>query len=460
MIESLTSRATSSTTTIHVVSKRGRRKWQAAQNKTIQNWLKATGFDGKDGEIALLPGRDGKLSAVAVGIGDLATPWSFAGLPRKLPAGRYAFGPTLAPADAASAALGWALGGYRFTRYKSPSRSRDATLVWPEGADVDDVTRQYEGIALGRDLITTPANDLGPGELVDAVRGLATQHSAKVSVIKGKALLDKGFPAIHAVGRAAAQPPQLADLRWGDEDAPKLTLVGKGVCFDSGGLDLKNAAGMRLMKKDMGGAATVLALAHMIMDAQLPVRLRVLVPAVENAVSGDAYRPGDIIDTRKGLKVEIGNTDAEGRVILGDALTEADSEDPDLIVDFATLTGAARVALGTELPALFCDDDDVATAVLDAGVALHDPLWRMPLYQPYRRHLDSPIADLNNISKVSTGGAITAALYLQAFVSPQRRWAHIDTMAYNSSSRPGRPEGGEIFAARAFFSALRTRYGA
>lgn len=458
MLDTLTSRATSSTTKIHVVSDRGRTKWLGTLPKAASAWLKTTKFRAKDGEIALIPSRDGKLWGVAVGIGSGGSLWSFAGLPRKLPTGRYVFTDSLPAQLAPHAALGWALGTYRFSRYKKPPRAKPPTLVWPEGVDEADVTRRYEGIALGRDLITTPAADLGPAELSQAVRDLGKRHGAKVTVIKGDALLEKGYPAIHAVGRAAATPPHLADLVWGDAAAPRLTLVGKGVVFDSGGLDLKSAAGMKLMKKDMGGAASVLALAHMVMDAQLPVRLRVLIPTVENAVAGNAYRPGDVIDTRKGLKVEIGNTDAEGRVIMCDALAEGDSENPDLLIDFATLTGAARVALGTELPALFSTDDDLADAVLDAGVAGEDPLWRMPLHQPYRRHLDSPIADLNNIAKVSTGGAITAALYLQSFISNKRRWAHVDTMAYNTSSRPGRPEGGEIFGARAFFDALRNRY--
>ena len=278
-------------------------------------------------------------------------------------------------------------------------------------------------------------------------------------MIVGDALLTEGYPAVHAVGRAASREPRLLDLTWGDADAPKLTLVGKGVCFDTGGLDLKSAAGMKLMKKDMGGAATALALASLVMESELPVRLRVLIPAVENAVSGNAFRPGDVIDTRKGLTVEIGNTDAEGRLILSDALTEAASESPDQIIDFATLTGAARVALGTELPALFSTDDAFAQAVLDGGLRTHDPLWRMPLHRPYRRHLDSTIANLNNIASVGEGGAITAALFLQEFVGSGVAWSHVDTMAYYTGSRPGRPAGGEVFGVRAFFEALQARYG-
>jgi leucyl aminopeptidase len=275
----------------------------------------------------------------------------------------------------------------------------------------------------------------------------------------GDALLKNNYPAIHAVGRASDRKPRLIDLSWGNAKAKKLTLIGKGVCFDSGGLDLKNPGGMKLMKKDMGGAASVLALAHMVMDAKLNVRLRVLIPAVENSVSGDAYRPLDVIQTRKGLSVEIGNTDAEGRVVLCDALAEADDENPDLIVDFATLTGAARVALGTELPALFCNDDDVAQALLDSGNEVNDPLWRLPLFRAYRRHLDSRVADINNMSSVGQGGAITAALYLQEFISRRQKWMHIDTMAWNSQARPGRPIGGDVQGVRACFDMLARRYG-
>ena len=319
------------------------------------------------------------------------------------------------------------------------------------------MTRLVEGACLARDLVNTPASDLGPAELCDTVRELAERHGAEYAELAGQELLDENYPTVHAVGRAASRAPRLADLRWGDPSHPRVTLVGKGVIFDSGGLDLKAAEGMKLMKKDMGGAATVIGLAHAIMDGKLPLRLRVLVPAVENAVSGDAFRPGDVLRTRKGLTVEVGNTDAEGRLILCDALAEADSEDPELIVDFATLTGAARVALGTELPALFCNDDTFADQILAAGIETQDALWRLPLHGHYRRHLDSPIADMNNIGG-RFGGAITAALFLQEFVSSGRAWAHIDTMAWNEASQPGRPIGGEAFGLRALYRALERRF--
>lgn len=457
MVSHFTARANKSTVPITALTRRELKSWVSSQGKTVQNWLSATGFEAEGGAVALVPGRTGGLSRVVLGLGKTPGPWSFAALPAKLPKGRYVFDPDLDEALAGQAALGWALATYEFTRYRK-SKKKLATLVWPTGADRAAVTRTAEAIALGRDLINTPASDLGPEELAAAVAELGARHEAKVTVTTGDTLLKKNYPAIHAVGRASARAPRLVDLRWGDAKAKKVTLVGKGVCFDSGGLDLKSAAGMKLMKKDMGGAASMLALAHMIMDAGLDVRLRLLVPAVENSVSGSAYRPGDVVSTRKGLTVEIGNTDAEGRVILCDALADADEERPDLLVDFATLTGAARVALGTELPALFCDDDAFARAVLEAGEAEVDPLWRMPLFSPYRRHLDSPIADLSNIASVSTGGAITAALYLKEFVSSRTRWAHVDTMGWNSSSRPGRPQGGEVFGVRAFFRAIRDRY--
>jgi leucyl aminopeptidase len=315
------------------------------------------------------------------------------------------------------------------------------------------VRRIAEATALARDLINTPASDMGPAELVQAVRDAGRAHDAKVNVIEGDALLRRNFPTIHAVGRASARAPRLADLRWGAR-GPRVTLVGKGVCFDSGGLDLKSSSNMKLMKKDMGGAAQVLGLATMVMDAKLPVRLRVLIPAVENSVSGNAMRPLDVITTRKGLTVEVGNTDAEGRLILCDALAEADRDKPDLIVDCATLTGSARVALGTELPALFSSDDGLAARLLEIGLREQDPLWRLPLHGPYRSQLDSKIADLNNVSESSYGGAITAALFLQSFVSKDTPWMHIDMMGWNLRARPGRPVGGEVMGMRALYALI------
>ncbi len=433
------------------------RAWVRTQSKLTGGWLKSIDFRPDAGKVALVPARDGSVARVVLGLGREPDMWTFAALRDRVPRGRYRY-ETLPEGMADAAALAWGLASYEFTRYSESDQKRPPVLVWPDGSDPAAVIRARDAITLGRDLINTPAGDLGPAELAGAVETLAAKHDATYSVIEGDALLDEGYPAIHAVGRAATEAPRLADLRWGDPNAPKLSLVGKGVCFDSGGLDLKSAAGMKLMKKDMGGAASVMALAHMIMDAGLPVRLRVLVPAVENAVAGNAYRPGDVLNTRKGLTVEVGNTDAEGRLILSDALTEAGSEDPDLLIDFATLTGAARVALGTELPALFSTDDPFAQRLLDAGEAHTDRMWRMPLHRDYRRHLDGRIADLSNIASVGQGGAITAALFLQEFVPDNQRWVHVDTMGWNSSNRPGRPSGGEVFGVRAFFDALSATY--
>jgi leucyl aminopeptidase len=313
---------------------------------------------------------------------------------------------------------------------------------------------------MARDLITTPSADMGPAELAAAAQDLAKAHKARVKVIVGDDLLKQNYPMIHAVGRASARAPRLIDLVWGSERDPKVTLVGKGVCFDTGGLDLKPSTGMLMMKKDMGGAATVLAVAAMVMAASLPVRLRVLIPAVENSVSGNAFRPMDVVPTRKGITVEIGNTDAEGRLILCDALFEGGSEKPAMMIDCATLTGAARVALGPDLPALFCNDDDLADALIAAGEQITDPMWRMPLFSNYRRLLDSKVADINNVSSGAFGGAITAALYLKEFVPDGVPWAHFDMMAWNNTSRPGRPEGGEAQAARAIFNAIEQRFRA
>jgi leucyl aminopeptidase len=448
-------RPNANTVPVSAVTNDGFKEWLRRQPKLTQAWLKNLDFRPDAGKVALVPARDGSLARVVLGLGRGPDLWAFAVLRERVPKGRYHYD-ELPPDHADMAALAWALASYRYLRYRATPPDKHAPLlVWPSGCDRAAVQRTYDAIAMGRDLINTPANDLGPAELAGAVEAVAAKHGAKCSVIVGDDLLTQNYPAIHAVGRAASRPPCLADLRWGDPRAPKLTLVGKGVCFDSGGLDLKNSAGMKLMKKDMGGAASVLALAHMIMDAKLPVRLRVLVPAVENAVSGNAFRPGDILRTRKGITVEVGNTDAEGRLILCDALTEAASERPELLLDFATLTGAARVALGTELPALFANDDAFADQCLDAGRRVQDPLWRMPLHRDYRRHLDSRIADINNISNVSQGGAITAALFLQEFVPEGQRWAHVDTMAWNGSTRPGRPSGGEVFGVRAFYDAIR-----
>ncbi len=421
-------------------------------------WVGAVGYRAMPGSALPLPGKDGAPEAVLVGAGAGDDLWSWGGVSAALPPGRYRIGADLSARAATRAALGWALGAYAFTRYRKQGR-KPAVLAWPAAADRPAVERAAEATYLARDLINTPAADMGPAELTDAAEALAADFGGECLVLAGNDLLAENYPAIHAVGRAAAQPPRLADLRWGKLKHPRVTLVGKGVCFDSGGLDLKSSRGMKLMKKDMGGAACVLGLAHMIMAAGLPVRLRVLVPAVENSVSGDAMRPLDVLRTRKGLTVEIGNTDAEGRLVLADALTAAVEEKPDLLLDFATLTGAARAAVGTEIAAMFSPNDKLAAALYKHGAIEDDPIWRMPLWRPYRRLISSKVADISNAGESSYAGAITAALFLAEFVGQVAAWAHFDIMAWNVSSRPGRPEGGEAMAMRAAFATIAERYG-
>ena len=460
MSYNLVGRATAGTVPITPVTASGVDAWLAAAEKRAAAWVRATGFKAKAGDVALIPDDKGGLSRVLLGVesAERTGLWDYAGLPGTLPAGRYAIDSEIAPADATRAALGWALATYRFDRYtKMPAA--EAELVWPKGADRGYVERAAAGSALARDLINTPANDLGPTQLAEVAKGLAKEFKAKFSVLVGDQLLKKNYPTIHAVGRGATDAPRLIDFTWGDPSHPKVTLVGKGVCFDTGGYDLKPSSGMLLMKKDMGGSAQVLGLARMIMDAGLKVRLRVMVPAVKNMVSGDAFLPMDVIRTRKGLTVEIGNTDAEGRLVLCDALAEADSEKPDLLLDYATLTGAARVALGTDLPALFSNDDAVAGDWMRCGLDEEDAVWRLPLHAPYKAMLKTKIADLSNTGSAPFAGAITAALFLEHFVSPTTRWAHIDLMAWNNKDRPGRPEGGEAMAMRSAFRMIEQRFG-
>lgn len=420
-------------------------------------WLRASGFAAREGDVRLVPGPDGALASAVLGLGDGSDPLVFAALSETLPAGTYAFADR--PEHPDLAALGWVLGTYAFTRYRKSAEARTVKLVVPDGSDAARVSRMAEGVFLGRDLVNTPSNDMGPEELEAAARTLAREHGAKVSVTTGEALVKKNYPLIHAVGMGSARAPRLIDLRWGPAGAPKVTLVGKGVCFDTGGLDLKPSAAMLTMKKDMGGAAVVLALAHMIMDAKLRLRLRVLIPAVENSVSGRAYRPGDVFPSRKGLTVEIGNTDAEGRLVLADALSEADDETPDLLVDVATLTGAARTATGMELPPFFTDDETLAGELAQAAKAAHDPMWRLPLWRGYESALSSPIADLNNNPNYGLAGAITAALFLNRFVSRTRSWVHFDIPAWVDRPRPGRRAGAEANTARALYTLLEARYG-
>jgi leucyl aminopeptidase len=420
----------------------------------------AAGFEAKSGRYLLLPGRpEGKPALGGVLFGLEAaddTPDRFlpGRLAQHLPDGVYRFANE--PHDARLGALAIALGLYRFIRYRK-AEARAIKLDLPQNLDRDELNHTVEAVTLARDLINTPANDLGPAQLEQAARKLAARHSATIHAVIGDDLLAQNFPLIHAVGRAATGAPRLIDMSWGDAGHPKVTLVGKGVCFDTGGLDIKPDASMLNMKKDMGGAATALALAGMIMARGLKVRLRVLIPAVENSIAGSSFRPRDIYTSRKGITVEIGNTDAEGRLVLADALALADEDKPDLVADFATLTGAARVALGPDLPAFFTDDDALADELMRHAMAENDPLWRLPLWRPYEAMLDSKIADTNNVGG-GQAGAITAALFMRRFVTA-KSWLHVDLFAWTSSAKPGRPEGGELQAARALYAMLAARYG-
>lgn len=423
-------------------------------------WAEANDFTGQAGRYLPLPGKGGKVIGALFGTGFERggfAPLASGRLARELPAGDWHF--ETEPERAELALLGLRLGGYVFTRYGQKDR-RDIRFAAPEGADPAAVDRTAEGCFLARDLVNTPANDMGPDDLEAAARKLAKAHGATFKVTSGDKLLTGNFPMIHAVGRAGAQAPRLIDLAWGDSAARKVTLVGKGVCFDTGGLDIKPAAGMRHMKKDMGGAANVLGLASMIMSAGLKLRLRVLIPAVENSIAGNAFRPGDILTSRKGLGVEIGNTDAEGRLVLADALALADEEAPELLIDLATLTGAARVALGPDLPPFYTDDAALADALAQASESTADPIWRMPLWAPYAKDLSSKVADLGNITSNGFAGSVTAALFLQKFVEKAGSWAHFDIFAWNPNDRAHGPAGGEAQAIRAIERVLADRYPA
>ncbi len=432
--------------------------WLEQQAENLRCWLKSTDFKAKPGNFSLIPDAHHHLQGVLVSIADVNDIWALGELPASLPEGDYYLDTTLEPEQCEQLTLGWVLGAYHFTRYQSPKRSI-ARLALAPGCDIGWIQNHAEAITLTRDLINTPAEDMMPEHLAEVAQTLAQSFGASMKQTVDQALLTDNFPTIYAVGRASTHPPRLLDLQWGDPSHPKVTLVGKGVCFDSGGLDLKPPGAMRLMKKDMGGAATALGLARLIMSASLPLRLRVLIPAVENAVAGNAFHPGDIITSRQGTTIEIHNTDAEGRLILCDALAEACTEQPDMLIDFATLTGAARVALGADIPAMFCNDEALAAELLAAAQKTRDPIWRLPLHQPYRRMLDSPIADIANASTSPYAGSLTAALFLKEFVAADIPWVHIDLMGWNLKTQPGRPEGGEAMGLRAVFASLQQRYG-
>lgn len=420
-------------------------------------WAKNAGFSGAEGRHLLVPGAGGELAGCLFGTGEAATAHPFAAgkLAAALPAGLWHLEGSPNPMHDS---LAVALGGYRFESYKKPGAER-GRLALAEGVDADDLARIASGVDLARDLINTPANDLGPAALENVFRALGSHYGAAISVISGDELIKQNFPMIHAVGRAAEDAPRLLEMRWGKAGAPKVTLVGKGVCFDTGGLDLKPASSMLLMKKDMGGAANVLGLALMIMDAGLEVDLRVLVPAVENSVAGNAFRPGDILTSRKGVSVQIDNTDAEGRLVLGDALTYACEDKPELLIDMATLTGAARVALGPDLPPYYTDDDQLSADLAGAASAVADPLWRLPLYQPYESMLDVPAADITNAPAGGFAGSITAALFLRRFVEKDIPWCHLDIFGWTPKAQPHAPVGGQAQGIRALYQVMKDRYG-
>lgn len=424
-------------------------------------WAKAHGFDGEAGRVLVLGAADGSVSGALFGTGDGKTNGQsqlLAGkLARNLPDGDWHIANRVQDPDLA--ALAFLMGGYSFDRYRK-SDDRKLRLALPDGAEQEQIEIMAEAVTLARDLINTPANHMGPDALEQSARELAARFDASISTIEADALLAQNLPMIHAVGRAGSQAPRLIDMRWGRDSDPKITLVGKGVCFDTGGLDIKPASGMLLMKKDMGGAANVLGLALMIMASGLSVKLRVLIPAVENAIAGNAFRPGDILQSRKGLSVEIGNTDAEGRLVLADALTLADEEEPELIIDMATLTGAARVALGPDLPPFFTHDEKLAADIATKAEEMADPLWRLPLWQPYASKLSSRIADINNVTRDGFAGSVTAALFLDRFVEKAKAWVHLDIFGWVPAEKPASPIGGEAQGIRALYQLLRQRYPA
>jgi leucyl aminopeptidase len=449
---------------IWLVGEQGLASWLEMQPAAVRAWVRTHGFQAEKQKLLLIPsGSADAIAGAVMGLGsmpDLSEPtlWTSASLPDRLPPGRYRLVGSFSAVGATQLALGWEYGAYRFSRYRKPPGELPA-LAAPSGADLEYVRLASQALGEARDLINTPANDLGPAELGEAVQRLALQHEAECRIIVGEDLLRQNYPLIYEVGKGSAREPRLIDMRWEKRGAPLVTLVGKGVCFDTGGLDIKPSSGMLLMKKDMGGAALALALARMLMDADAPIQLRLLIPAVENSISGRSYRPSDVLRSRQGLTVEIGNTDAEGRLVLADALTEADSEQPDLLVDLATLTGAARVALGPELPAIYSNPPELAEQLRQVGEREGDPLWPMPLWAGYDEDLGSRVADLNNVSSSPFAGSIIGALFLKRFVTRTRNWLHGDVYAWNPKERPGRPLGADPHTVRALYRFIRQRFG-
>lgn len=440
---------------IHPVSAKNFQIWLSAKDNVFQQWIRSTHFEATPGSFCVVPGEGGHIQCVLLGVEDSEDFWSFGALPCELREGVY----SLSLADFPSqehcfrACLAWGLGAYQFTRYREAKPV--AQLLLPEDGNARYLSHWVESIYFGRDWINTPADVMTPVRLADIVKDIANECSAKFSVTVGEKLLKANYPAIYAVGKGSEQEPRFAELSWGDKNAPLVTLIGKGVCFDSGGLNLKGNESMRFMKKDMSGAAHAMVLARLIMQEQLPVRLRVLIPAVENSLDGRSYRPGDVVRTRAGIHVEIDNTDAEGRMVLCDALALAVEEKPELIIDFATLTGAARVALGPDIPAFYCNNDEIAHKISRTSRQHHDPMWLMPLHKPYEKYLKSYVADCLNSSPTGSAGSITAALYLKKFVPDSIPWIHFDFYAWNDEARPGRPKGAEIMTVRTMFAYLK-----
>ncbi|MES2983590.1 MAG: leucyl aminopeptidase family protein [Pseudomonadota bacterium] len=449
--------STAKTTPIVPLTSEALPAWLKKQPKPVQAWVKTQNFTAKPDSALLVPDAHGALAMVLAGVEAAPHIWSLAALPAMLPAGHYRLETAWKKPVLEDAALGFALAQYQFNAYKEMERKALALAV-PKTIDLAALQARVEAIGLVRDLINTPPNDMGPASLAKAARAAAKHMGATFNEIVGDALLKQDYPAIHAVGRAGPEAPRLIELTHGKKSHPLVVLVGKGVTFDTGGLDIKPYASMKLMKKDMGGAALVLGLAQAIIAAKLPIRLRVLIPAVENSISRNAFRPQDVVPTRKGLTIEIGSTDAEGRVILADALTEGDRSKPALMIDVATLTGAARTALGTELPALYSNRDDIARDIVKHAMAVRDPMWAMPLWQGYAKYINSPIADVTNTPNYGFAGSITAALFLERFVSPETPWVHIDSYAWNAEAQPGRPVGGEALTLRALFAYLQSRF--
>ena len=447
----------SAATPIHPITAEQLDAWLRGQPAHVAAWVNAQRYAAKPDTALLVPNEKGELGLVIAGVEAAPHIWSLAHLPALLPAGSYRLETSWNSHAISEAALGFALAQYQFTRYKSAER-KELRLALPESLDTAAIERKISAITLVRDLINTPAADMGPEQLADAARDMADRVGASFKVIVGDDLLAENYPAIHAVGRAAAQEPRLIEIAHGNASHPLVVLVGKGVTFDTGGLDIKPLSSMKLMKKDMGGAALTLGLAQLIIEAKLPIRLHVLIPAVENSISGNAFRPQDVVPSRKGLTIEIGSTDAEGRVILADALTEGDRMNPALMIDVATLTGAARTALGTELPALYSNRDDLARQLQQTGIALRDPVWHMPLWAGYNKYVNSQIADVPNTPNYGFAGSITAALFLERFVSPTTPWVHLDSYAWNGEAAPGRPAGGEALALRTLFAYLSERF--